>query len=72
MNYNNRHDNDSTTIMRIVCAVAFVTFSFSFLYLRQSDVLSVAQHVLSGGQTTYSPTWGAVIITLTLMYSIVE
>lgn len=67
MNYNNRHDNDSTTIMRIVCAVAFVTFSFSFLYLRQSDVLSVAQHVLSGGQTTYSPTWGAVIITLTLM-----
>lgn len=66
MNYNNRSENDSTAAMRAVCAVAFIIFSFCFLYFRQADVLCLAQHVLSGGQTAYSPAAGAVLITLTL------
>lgn len=66
MNYNNRYENDSTAAMRTVCAVAFIIFSFCFLYFRQADVLCLAQHVLSGGQTVYSPVWGAVLITFAL------
>ena len=66
MNYNNRTENDSTMTMRVVCAVAFVTFTLAFLFFRQADVLAVAQHVLSGGRTVYEPTIGALLITLVL------
>ena len=66
MNYNNSLENDSTTTMRVVCAVAFVTFSFVFLFFRQADVMAVAQHVLSGGMTVYYPFVGATLITLVL------
>ncbi|MGN0281474.1 MAG: DUF6057 family protein [Prevotella sp.] len=68
MNYNKRYDNDSTTTMRVVCAVAFVSFTFAFLFFRQADVLSVAQHVLSKGQTAYSPLIGALLITFVLYF----
>ena len=66
MNYNNRVENDSTMTMKVVCAVAFVTFTFLFLFFSQADVLAVAQHVLSKGVTAYSPLVGALLITAVL------
>lgn len=51
----------------VVCAVVFFVFSFSWLYWFQGDMLAVAQHVLSGGQTHYEKTVGAVLITVILM-----
>ena len=66
MNYNNRLENDSTMTMKVVCAVAFVTFCFLFLMFRQADVIAVAQHVLSDGKTTYLPIVGALLVTFAL------
>jgi hypothetical protein len=45
-----------------MCAVVLLSFSFFWLYFFQSDVLFVAQHVLSEGQTQYKRTAGALII----------
>ena len=52
--------------MRIVCSVLFCTFAFCYLFFFQSDVMTVTQHLASGGQTFYSPLPGAVLITFTL------
>lgn len=52
--------------MRTVCAVVFGIFTFCYLYFFQADLLSVEQHVLSEGKTTYSPLIGAVLITFVL------
>ena len=49
--------------MRVMCAILFLCFSFLYLYEYQADVLAVAQHVLSDGQTHYNRTIGAVLIT---------
>ena len=49
-----------------VCLVAFVVFTFIYLFFYQNDVLAAGQHVLSGGQTHYSRGVGAVLITLVL------
>ena len=54
---------DGTITIRVVCAVVFLFFSFSWLYWFQADILAVAQHGLSGGKTHYSRLWGALIIT---------
>ena len=61
-----------------MCAVVFVCFSFLWLYYFQADVLAVTQHILSGGQTHYDRTIGALIITVVLLllqvviYSIIK
>ena len=60
------HKKNGTITVRVVCAIVFLAFSFLWLYEFQADVLAVAQHVLSGGQTHYDRTVGAVIITLVL------
>ena len=60
--------NNGTLTTRIVCAVVFCLFSFCWLYFFQADVIAVAQHVLSGGVTTYDKTVGAVLITLALQF----
>lgn len=52
--------------MRAACAVVFGIFTFCYLYYYQADLLSVEQHVLSGGKTTYNPLIGAVLITFVL------
>lgn len=62
----NTLQNSSTVGIRLMCAIVFVCFSFSFLYFFQADVLAVAQHVLSRGLTSYSPLAGALFITLLL------
>ena len=48
-------------------AVVFLCFSFLWLYCLQADMLTVAQHVLSGGHTNYHPLLGSVLITVVLL-----
>lgn len=60
------HKKNGTIAVRAMCAIIFLAFTFLWLYEFQADVLAVAQHVLSGGQTHYDRTIGAVIITLVL------
>lgn len=50
----------------MVCAILFCGFTFVYLYFYQADMLAVAQHILSGGATTYDGLIGAVIITAVL------
>ena len=52
--------------MKVMCAILFLFFSFLYLYEYQADILAVAQHVLSDGQTHYNRTIGAVLITAVL------
>lgn len=49
--------------MHVVCTLLFLSFWFCYLYYVQSSLLAMAQHVFSGGKTSYSPLWGAIIIT---------
>lgn len=58
---------NGTAPAKVVCAVLFVVFTFLYLYNYQADILSVTQHVLSGGATHYDRTIGAVLITLILL-----
>ena len=66
MNYNHPERNGSTINIRLMCAIVFLVFSFCYLYFFQADILAVAQHVYSGGQTHYNRLVGAVLITLLL------
>lgn len=50
-----------------VCASFFTLFSLLYLFVMQADLLAAAQHLLSKGQTVYSPVWGAVVITSLLL-----
>lgn len=61
-----KYTGNSTKIMRSVCAMVFLVFTFCYLYFYQTDLLAVAQHVLSGGKTHYDRLVGAVLITLML------
>ena len=54
--------------IRVVCAIVFVLFSWCWLYYFQFDLLTMAQHVLSGGLTHYSRFWGALVITVALLF----
>jgi len=58
--------NNSTVIMKVVCAILFIIFTFFYLYDYKADVLAMVQHVLSEGHTTYNGFVGAVLITLFL------
>ncbi len=66
MKRNNRKKGEGTTIIKMVCASLFVLFSFCWLYFFQGDLLTVAQHGLSGGKTHYNLTIGAIVITVVL------
>ena len=66
MNFNNPRKGDSTIVTRTVCAIVFIAFSFIWLFFFQADLLTVAQHVLSGGMTRYDRFVGAVLITVVL------
>ncbi len=56
----------STSTLRMVCAVVFITFTFCYLYFYQADVLAATQYVLSGGKTRYNRLIGAILITAIL------
>ncbi|MDD7318228.1 MAG: DUF6057 family protein [Prevotella sp.] len=64
MTVNNK--NGDTVVIRVVCAVAFLVFTFGYLYFYQCDLIGAVQHVLSGGQTSYSRLVGTIIITVVL------
>jgi hypothetical protein len=66
MNYNRPKNNSSTIGIRLMCAIVFLTFSFVWLYHFQADLLAAAQHVLSGGLTTYNRVLAPVVITVLL------
>lgn len=65
MTYNSGRDG-SSTLVKCLCAAAFILFTFFYLYFFQADLLAMMQHVLSGGQTHYNRTVGAVLITTLL------
>lgn len=57
-------------IARVVswtCGSFFSLFCVLYLFMMQADLLATAQHLLSKGQTAYSPVWGTVVITLLLL-----
>ena len=54
------------TLLQTACAIVFLLFVFVYLYFFQADLLSMVQHVLSGGATHYDRTIGTVIITAVL------
>jgi len=56
-----------STLVRVVCAILFLLFTFVWLFWFQADVLAVAQHGLSQGKTHYDRTVGAIICTGVLM-----
>lgn len=66
MNYNCPTNNNSTIIVKWMCAIVFLVFSFLWLYSFQADVLAAFQHVMSDGRTHYNRLVGAVLITLLL------
>ncbi len=66
MRYRDKHKKTSTATTRIVCSLCFIAFCFLWLFFFQADVLTVAQHELSGGQTHYDRTIGSVLITAIL------
>lgn len=57
---------NSTFMMRSVCAILFLAFTFVYLHCYQADILAVTQHELSDGRTHYSNLIGAVVITAAL------
>ena len=61
-----RNTQSSTTTIRVVCAIVFLTFVFAYVYCYPSDVLALAQHVWSGGETHFDSMIGAVLITVVL------
>ena len=63
MNYNNPLPSSINNIIKLTTIVLFALFSFIYLFCIQNDVLAEAQYVFSGGLTTYSRLWGALIIT---------
>ena len=67
MNYYKSDKDSSTIIIRMMCAIVFVLFTWGWLYHFQADALAMTQHVLSGGLTHYNRIVGAVIITVVLM-----
>lgn len=78
MNYNRKNRSNSIVGIHLMCAIVLIVFSFCWLYFFQSDVLMMAQHILSDGLTHYNPLVGAVIMTTValllqlLVYSIVR
>lgn len=62
----NFHGRNSTNVLRVTCAILFLTFSLAYLYCYQANELIFAQHVLSGGRTCYNPIVGTVLITSVL------
>lgn len=68
MNYNNPIPTSITRTIRVVCAVLFFVFCFSYLFFLNNDLMAQAQYVFSDGRTVYSRFLGALIITVTLMF----
>lgn len=57
---------NSTTKMRLTCAIIFIVFTYLYLSCYQQDLLAVAQHALSGGMTQYNYVLFPILTTLVL------
>lgn len=55
--------NDSTTTVKVVCAILFITFIISYTYSFQGDILGMTQYAWADGKTHYDRTVGAGVIT---------
>lgn len=66
MQYHNSYKKNSTITTKVMCAIVFWLFSLAWLFWFQADLLTIAQHVLSKGQTHYDRTVGALLITFVL------
>ena len=64
---NNTSNNHGTTIVTVVCAMIFYSFTFIYLYFFHDGSLTAAQHYLSGGVTHYDSLIGAIVITSVLL-----
>lgn len=64
----NKITTSNSTWGNAPCAIVFIIFTFSYLYFFQADLLSMEQHLLSGGTTKYDRTIGAVIVTFILYF----
>ncbi len=51
-----------------VLRALFAVYMFFYFYALQDEILSLAQHRLSGGQTVYHPLVGALVLTLLLVW----
>ena len=66
------------TVMHTLCSIVFCMLIFIYLYSYQGNIMALAQHILSGGATTYDNFIGASVITFvmfivhTLVYSILR
>lgn len=58
---------DSTTTVKVVCAILFVTFVFTYVYNFQYGLLEMIQYAWADGKTHYDRTIGAVIITAVMV-----
>ena len=67
LKYHIPNRKNGTATVQVACALLFSLFAFFWLFWFQSDVLAVAQHVLSHGATTYNRAVGSLIITLLLL-----
>lgn len=66
MNFNNPDYNNSTVSIRLLCAIVFCLFTFLYVYVYQSAILAVGQHVLSDGATQYHPFIAALMFVVML------
>lgn len=60
------NNSTHTNLIKHVCGILFIVFSFFYLYFLEGEFISKAQYVFSKGLTNYSIFWGAVIITVVL------
>lgn len=61
-----RKDQNSTRLMRVVCAILFLLFSGLYVHYYQADILGAAQHVLSNGETHFRRDIATVLIPVAL------
>lgn len=64
---NNYENKGMIGFTRATCSVLFCAFCLLYLLCWQADLLAVAQHYYSGGQTSYAPVPGAIIVTAVLL-----
>ena len=57
---------DSTTTVKVVCAIIFIVFIVSYVFSFQGDLLTMTQNAWAQGQTHYHRGVGVAIITLVL------
>ena len=65
--YNTTPTKKTGRIISWVCGFLFVAFSAFYLYFMQADLLATVQHVMSAGNTVYSPLWGMVVLVAVLL-----